>query len=69
VKTLTLHAGAAGKASITLKGTGLPLDLPGLPVSSPPVVVQLQGGAGQCWGATYSSTLRNRVGELKARSD
>src|SRR6185295_13922404 len=42
VKTLALRAGVAGRASISLKGTGPLLDLPALPVPILPVVAQLQ---------------------------
>jgi hypothetical protein len=69
VQQLTLRAGAAGKAQIGLKAKGPLLDTPDLPIASLPIRVQLVNGAGQCWEATYSTTLRNQDDRLKAKSD
>jgi len=33
------------------------------------VTVQLVNGVGQCWTATYSSTLRNDGQQFKAKAD
>jgi hypothetical protein len=52
ISSLVLRPGAAGKASITVKGKGSHLDLPALPLPTP-ARVQLQAENGQCWEARY----------------
>jgi hypothetical protein len=69
VKQLQLRSGVAGKARIVLKGRGDLLDVPALPVLSLPVRAQMQNGDGECWEASYGSTLRNQETELRAKSD
>ena len=69
IAQLTLKSGAAGKAQIQVKGKGALLPDPVLPVSDLPVRVQLVNGAGQCWEATYGTTLRNDSQQLKAKAD
>jgi len=69
IQQLTLRAGVAGKAQIGLKGRGALLDTPDLPIQNLPVRVQLVNAAGQCWEASYSTTLRNQDDRLKAKSD
>jgi hypothetical protein len=69
VAQLTLKSGVDGKAQVQLKGKGALLPDPPLPISDPPVRVQLVNGVGRCWEATYSTTLRNDGQQLKARAD
>ncbi|MEO6028754.1 MAG: alkaline phosphatase family protein, partial [Candidatus Binatia bacterium] len=69
VQQLTLRAGANGKAQIGLKAKGVLLDTPDLPISTLPIRVQLVNSAGQCWEASYSTTLRNQDDRVKAKSD
>jgi acyl-homoserine lactone acylase PvdQ len=69
VKQVLLRAGIAGKSRIIVKGKGQLLDVPDLPVSNLPLVAQMQNSDGECWGATYTSTLRNQFDELKAKGD
>jgi len=69
VQQLTLRAGVAGNAQIGLKARGPLLATPDLPVTTLPIRVQLTSTAGQCWEATYSTTLRNQDDKLKAKSD
>jgi hypothetical protein len=69
VQQLTLRAGVAGKAQIGLKARGPLLATPDLPVTTLPIRVQLTSTTGQCWEATYSTTLRSQDDKLKAKSD
>ncbi len=66
---LTLRAGSAGKAQIVLKGKGVLLNTPDLPVQTLPIRVQLVNAGGECWEAIYGTTLRNQEDRLKAKSD
>jgi hypothetical protein len=69
VQQVLLKAGTAGKAKITLKGRGSLLDLPGLPIATLPVRVQMIGANGACFEATYSTSGRNQTDQFKAKSD
>jgi hypothetical protein len=69
VQQLVLKAGTAGKAKLMLKGRGANLKTPALPISHLPVKVQLNNTVGECWTATYSTTLKNETGTFKAKSD
>ena len=62
---------ATGVAKIIVKGKGSLLNLPALPIANPdlPLTVQLTSSNGECWEATYSSTVRNQESELRAKSD
>jgi len=67
---ITLHAGEAGKAKITVNGKGAGLPMPELPLTqSPKVIVQLQNSAGTCWEAEYGSATKNSITQFKAKSD
>ncbi len=77
LQKIKLKPGSAGKATITLKGKGANLVMPGenahasLPLPGPVAVrVQLQGN-GECWEASYSSfgVVKNDAGQFKARND
>src|SRR2546427_4060921 len=68
LRRILLKAGGSGAAKISLKGRGVNLPLPTLPLS-PPVTVQLQATNGQCWDAVYGTPLVNDASEFKARSD
>ena len=49
-----------GTAQITVRARGAKLPLPTLPLhQSPKVTVQLQNSFGSCWGADYSTAIRN----------
>jgi hypothetical protein len=69
VQQLVLKAGTAGKSKIMLKGRGANLKTPALPISHLPVKVQLNNTVGECWTATYGTTLKNQTGMFKAKSD
>jgi hypothetical protein len=64
-----LKASPAGRGKILLKGKGLGLTLPVLPLS-PPVRVQLQRSRGNgCWEATYDTAIKNTATAFKAKSE
>ena len=66
---ITLKEGAAGRASITIKGKGIDLPLPALPLDqSPSVRVQLVN-ENACWEARYGTSQTNQSGLFRARSD
>ena len=69
IQQVVLKAGSAGKAQIIVQGKGALLPHPALPIADLPVTVQLVSGAGQCWAATYGSSLRNDGEQFKARAD
>ncbi len=62
----------AGKAKIILKGKGLLLDDPAIPVTQP-VTAQLMNSNGVCWEAVYSApALKNTAGpppQFKDKAD
>ncbi len=66
IQSVGLKAGAAGKASITIKGKGTPLAMPTLPLmQNATVTVQLLGGAGNvCWGASFSAPAGKNVVQM-----
>ncbi len=63
VRTVVLKAGAAGHASIILKGKGANLNLPTFPIDLP-AVVQLHAESGACWESTFE-TSGMRKNDLK----
>lgn len=68
---LKLKAGAAGKASIDVKGKGEALDMPTLPLAQAPgVTVQLLSSGGTCWSSHFGSpATRNVPGLFNDKSD
>ena len=70
ITKLTLKQGVAGgKSKIVLKGKGVNLNLPSLPVAQP-VTVQLRSATGVCWEAVYSAPAkRNEPAQFKDKSD
>jgi len=73
IKKITLKSGAAGKAKIIIKGGGVELDTPPLPLAQDPqVIVQLKNTfqAGRCWEARYSPPAKqNDTVQFKDRGD
>ncbi len=58
-----------GRASVQVKAKGaLTLENPPLRMA-PNVVAQLRNSAGKCWGASFSTAIKNTTGAFKARSD
>ena len=68
VEKLSLVSGPDGAAKISAKGKGPLLHMPAVGSLALPVEVQLRG-AGQCWAATYSTSIVNTAGLFKAKSD
>lgn len=69
LQSIVLTQGAAGKASVQVRGKGQPLDLPGLPLSKQPnVTIQLLN-ANACWSSTFSLPVENSLARFKAKSD
>jgi hypothetical protein len=67
IQRITLKAGEAGKAKISVKGRGPNLGLP--PILSAvtlPVTVQLQGPDGACWDALYTVAQTSNPVSFKA---
>ena len=71
IAKLDLRAGGDGSARISVKGKGLNLALPGLPlVQDPEVVVQLVNALGVCWEARFPApALANDGIRFKAVGD
>jgi hypothetical protein len=70
VVSLFLHDGGPGTAHISLKASGLNLDLPPLPFQQDTkVTFQLRNDLGECWDADYSTATRNDTDNFKAKSD
>jgi len=67
-QTARLKPGAAGKTKLKVKGKGGNLGMPALGLSLP-VVAQLRTSGGACWGATFSTAIRNDSKIFKAKSD
>jgi prevent-host-death family protein len=67
ITKLVLKAGADQKAKIQVLGEGPGLAVPSVPADVP-IAVELRNGAA-CWSATFSSTIRNGDGKLKAKAD
>ena len=67
--SLTLRPGADGQPKIMLKGRGILLQTPLLPMI-PPVTVQLRNSDGSCWEAVYSAPpLKNDSTQYQDKSD
>jgi hypothetical protein len=67
---LVLKAGIAGKAKVQVKGKGTGLILPTLPLAkSPSVVAQLRTSSGKCWGAGFSTDVKNETLRFVGKSD
>ncbi len=62
LQQILLREGLTGSAKIIVKGKGLNLDMPPIPLIQP-VTVQLINGDGVCWEAVYSApATRNQMG-------
>src|SRR4029453_8695057 len=67
MEKLQLKAGIAGAAKIAAKGKGTALVMPTLGSLPLPITAQLRG-AGDCWEATYSTSITNTTAQFKAKS-
>jgi cysteine-rich repeat protein len=70
ITRVTLREGTTpGQAKILVKGKGVNLDMPTLPLGQP-VTVQLRNSQGVCWEAVFSApALRNQLDQFKDKSD
>ena len=60
IQEVVLVAGPSGRTKIVIKGKGVGLHPPTLPIDlRRPVLMQLQADNGQCWQAEYVSALKN----------
>jgi hypothetical protein len=67
IEAITLKAGSAGKAKISVKGRGANLGLPAiLSGVTVPVTVQLLGPDGACWDARYTASQSSTPVSFKA---
>jgi hypothetical protein len=68
---VTLKAGSVPlKAKVQVKAKGNPVFPSGLPLPQlPSVVAQFKTSDGRCWGATFSTAMKNAATEFKAKSD
>lgn len=69
ITSAKLKAGASGAAQVQVKGRGVNLDQPALPLTLP-VTVQLvidDGLTAECWQHTYSSFMKNDGVRFTAR--
>ncbi len=70
VRQIILKQGlTAGKPRILVRGRGLDLEMPGLPITQP-VRVQLRNDNGMCWEATYSAPAKkNQLDKFFDKAD
>jgi photosystem II stability/assembly factor-like uncharacterized protein len=66
--TITLKAGAAGKAQTVVTLKGISFAIPTLPLNLP-VRAQLQAGNGNCFDTHFSTVRKNLVDQFDARAD
>jgi len=66
---IVLQRGGDGFAKILIKGKGVGLGVPTLPLQQDSTVrMQLTNG-NLCWSATYSGNIKNTAAEFKAKPD
>ena len=69
IRNLSLKEGATGKAVIILRGKGVDLDVPPLPMTQP-VRVQLRNTDDVCWEAVYDTPAqKNTASQYKDKSE
>jgi hypothetical protein len=66
VKRITLKPGVAGKAKAKVSGLGSNLDLPSPMNINLPVIVQLQGENGICFGTAFHGAKTDTEDTFKA---
>jgi hypothetical protein len=70
ISKINLKAGVSGKAKVLVKGAGLDLPIEDAPPTLPftlPVVAQALNDQGECWSASYSTSIKNESGLFKAK--
>ena len=68
VSPVSVVSGAAGQPRVKLKARGEYIPALGLPLT-PPVTVQLQNAAGECWGNVFSTPTANDAMTFRAMAD
>ncbi|MCC6763081.1 MAG: hypothetical protein IT293_00315, partial [Deltaproteobacteria bacterium] len=68
LQQILLKSGAATKTKILVKGKGIDLPMPTLPLTTM-VTVQLKSESGVCWEARYSATQKNLAEQFRAKAD
>jgi len=65
---LALKPASGGQARIRVEGSGSVLELPGLPIASQPVTVQLVRGddPAHCWQASFAASKKNTADAYRA---
>ncbi len=66
IQSIALTSGAAGRASISVRGRGQPLTLPGLPFAKQPSVIMQLLNDTTCWSSTHSVAATNSLARFKA---
>jgi len=71
IKFIKLKSGDTGKSKIIAKTKGAFFTSPVPPVSLPATIQMIinDGTTSNCWQATYSQSIKNQTGILKAKSD
>jgi cysteine-rich repeat protein len=71
IGSVVVKAGPEGRAKILVKGKGIWLDMPALPVATnATVTVQLSNDAGTCWSDTYGApAMKNDGVQFKDKGD
>jgi hypothetical protein len=68
LQQVLLKSGAATKTKIVVKGKGVDLPMPALPLT-PTVTVQLKSETGVCWEAKFSAPQKNFTEQFRAKAD
>ncbi len=68
IQQLQLKSGIAGRSKIILKGKGIDIPMPTLPLTTT-VTVQLKNEDGVCWEARYSTAIKNIPQQFRAKAD
>ncbi len=68
LQQILLKSGPATKAKILVKGKGVDLPMPALPLTTS-VTVQLKSESGVCWEAHYSTVKKNFAEQFRANAD
>ena len=69
IQGITLRAAPSGAGRLSVKGKGLNLPLPALPMTPPVTVRLVRSDSPICWEATFSSPRRNDGQQFTAKSD
>jgi hypothetical protein len=68
LQQVQLKSGIATKAKIIVKGKGVDLPMPSLPLTTA-VTVQIKSENGVCWEAKYSAAQKNLPAQFRAKAD